>query len=96
VKKKPARKSKVLSEDLGNQQRTRGEDREELAGAGYPDASADVNEGSGVEKKPMCHLQIPWTLMLIILASTSTLLQRGFNCYTKTVSSSSLYTMYVV
>jgi DNA polymerase lambda len=48
----PAKRSKMLSEDLANQQRTRGEDREELAGAGHPDASTDVNEGSGVEKKP--------------------------------------------
>jgi DNA polymerase lambda len=51
----PAKRSKMLSVDLGNQQRTRGEDRKELAGAGRPDASTDVNEGSGVEKKPNQH-----------------------------------------
>ncbi|TVU11889.1 hypothetical protein EJB05_45499 [Eragrostis curvula] len=43
----PVKRSKMLSENSGDQQRTSGEDKEELAGA-----SANANEGSGVDKKP--------------------------------------------
>ncbi|KAK3132057.1 hypothetical protein QOZ80_6AG0515170 [Eleusine coracana subsp. coracana] len=47
-----AKRGKMLSEDPGSQQRTSGEDMDKSDGAERPDASANVNEGSGVEKKP--------------------------------------------
>uniref|UniRef100_A0A0A9FD71 BRCT domain-containing protein n=1 Tax=Arundo donax TaxID=35708 RepID=A0A0A9FD71_ARUDO len=47
-----AKRSKMSSEDPGNDQRTRGEDREnELAAGGHKDASAQMNEDSGGEKR---------------------------------------------